>query len=278
MNGTGISHLADLVRRRSGIALADDKAELISHRLSRVARVFGFKDGATLLAELAHPHEELASAVTEAMTTQDTCFFRDPEVFDFLDAAFLPGLIADRAAKKRLRLWSAGCATGQEAYSVAMLLAEQTLAAKGWAVDLLATDISGDAIARAKAGLYADHDMSRGLPAVRRLRHFYRDGEGWRVRERLRRSVTFRTFNLLDDFGWLGEMDVILCRNVLMHFDSRVRSAVLRKIFDTLAADGMLIVGALEMSLGPAFVPVSGLRGAFTKAQGETLHAMQAVG
>lgn len=278
MNAPEISHLADLVRRRSGIKLADSKAEQISRRLARVARVFGFKDGATLLAELAHPHEELASAVTEAMTTQDTWFFRDPEVFDFLDAAFLPGLITDRAMKMRLRLWSAGCATGQEAYSVAMILAEQTLAANGWAVELLATDISGEAVARAKAGLYTDHEMSRGLPAARKLRHFYRDGEGWRVRERLRRSITFRTFNLLDDFGWLGEMDVILCRNVLMYFDARARSAVLRKIFDALAVDGVLIVGAQEASLGPAFVPMSGLRGVFTKAQAEALHAMQAVG
>jgi chemotaxis protein methyltransferase CheR len=278
MNEVSIAHLAELVRRRSGIALAESKAALILRRLAPVARTFGFKDASTLLTGLAHPPEELACAVTEAMTTQDTWFFRDPEVFDLLEKSLLPGLVVNRRHKQRLRIWSAGCATGQEAYSLAMILEELALAASGWAIELLATDISGEAVARAKSGFFADHEVARGLPAARRLRHFVRDGAGWRVHERLRRGVTFRTFNLLDDYGWLGEIDLILCRNVLMYFDQHTRSAALRKVSHALAADGVLVLGTREVGPGPTFLPTARMRSVLTKAQRNVRHVMRAAG
>lgn len=277
MDETGFSHLAELVRRRSGMALAASRPEVISHRLAPVMRTFGFKDTSTLLAALAYPHEELASAVTEVMTVPDTCFFRDQDVFDVLETRLLPALIANRQEKKRLRLWSAACATGQEAYSLAMILEELELAANGWAVELLATDLSGEALKRARNGFFTDYEAD-GLPVARQSRHLVRDGEGWRVSERLRRSVTFRRFNLLDDFGWLGEVNLILCRNVLMYFDQRARSAVLRKISDALAIDGVLVVGARESSLGPCFASAQGLRGVFTKKRRKVPRAMRATG
>jgi chemotaxis protein methyltransferase CheR len=266
MNERTFADLADLVRRRAGIALRADKAQTITRQLTPVARVFGFRDSEALLAELAHPHEELARAVTEAITTQDTSFFRDPVVFEYLAKTVLPEITEVRRSRGRLRIWSAGCATGQEAYSLAILLEESNLAATGWILDLIATDISSGAIARAKDGVYSQHEIQRGLPPVARSRYFTQDASGWRATERLRRSVTFRSFNLLDHFGWLGEFDIIFCRNVLIYITPEEKAALLEKLARALAIDGRLVLGAAEgASATPFFNPAPGPRGIFLK-------------
>jgi chemotaxis protein methyltransferase CheR len=267
MNEGAFGNLSDLVRRRAGITLTRDNARAIGRRLTPVAHLFGFRNSEALLAELAHPHEELACAVTEAMTTQDTSFFRDPDIFAHFSEAILPSLAQARAGGKRLRIWSAGCATGQEAYSLAMLLDASNLVAEGWNIDLIATDFSGDAIARAKDGMYSQYEIQRGLPEAERLRHFTCDIDGWRATKRLRRMVMFRTFNLLDHFGWLGELDVIFCRNVFMYLAPEEKSGVLHKLSHTLAADGHLVLGATERCAGNAlpFMPAPGPRGVFVR-------------
>jgi chemotaxis protein methyltransferase CheR len=267
MEDSAFANLADLVRRRSGIALTRDKAHAVSRRLVPVAHVFGFKNSETLLAELAHPHEELARAITEAITTQDTSFFRDPAIFEHLETGILPALLRARAGRKRLRIWCAGCATGQEAYSLAILLDKMHLASQGWNIDLIATDISADAVAHAKDGIFSQYEIQRGLPALARSQHFIRGGDGWRATERLRRSIVFRPFNLLDHFGWLGELDVIFCRNVLIYFAPEERVVVLEKLAQTLAADGRLVLGAAEGSANNAlpFKAAPGPRGVFFK-------------
>jgi chemotaxis protein methyltransferase CheR len=265
----GFIHLAELVRRRAGIELAPEKAHAIVRRLAPVANIFGFKDSEMLLAELAHPREELAQAVTEAITTQDTSFFREPAVFEYFEQIVLPALTLARAQKKRLRIWSAGCATGQEAYSLAMLLEDADLHARSWNVDLLATDFSADAISRAKEGMYSDYEIQRGLSPAMRSRHFVRESDGWRATQRLRRAVTFRPFNLLDHFGWLGDIDVIFCRNVMIYLTREEKSALLEKIDRTLSADGWLILGSAEGGSPETlpFEPVPGPRGIFRKRQ-----------
>ncbi len=267
MDERAFANLADLVRRRAGIVLMPDKAHAIARRLTPVAHIFGFKHSENLLAELAHPNEELARAVTEAMTTQDTSFYRDPAIFHYLQTDILPALTAARIDRKRLRIWSAGCATGQEAYSLAMLLEESGLPASGWNIDLIATDLSSHAVARAKDGVYSQYEIQRGLSAASRSRHFIHDVDGWRATERLRRNVVFRTFNLLDHFGWLGELDVIFCRNVLIYFTPEEKAAVLEKLARTLAPDGRLVLGAAEGSANSAssFKPAPGPRGIFLK-------------
>ncbi|HUO89300.1 MAG TPA: protein-glutamate O-methyltransferase CheR [Rhizomicrobium sp.] len=258
MNADDIAFLAHVVRRRSGQMLPVHKPHLIEGRLAKVMRRFGFRSVDALVQELRHRRDALARAVTEAMTTNESSFFRDRAAFDQFRDHLLPRLMEDRAATKHLRIWSAACAGGQEAYSIAMLLDEQKLAAQGWSIDFFATDLSAEMIARAEEGLYSNFEVQRGLPIRRLVTHFRQESDGnWRVQENLRRMVTFRQFNLLDSFGWLDDLDVVFCRNVLIYFDRKTKIQVLDKIAETLAPDGALLLGHSETvhGLSNAFVP-----------------------
>jgi chemotaxis protein methyltransferase CheR len=261
------THLADLVRRRSGLVLTPDKKALAGNRLAPVARRFGFRSTAQLLAELPYPSEEVARAITEALTTNDTSFFRDAAVFHFLAKEALPALLASRGASKRLRLWCAATSTGQEAYSLATILDDMQLATKGWKIDLIATDLNEASIARAREGLYASYEIERGLPPQMLERYFVKEGKQWRVIDRLRRTVTFRAFNLLDHFGWLGEVDIILCRNVLLYIEAGLRAAIHEKLREALVADGYLILGDTESTIDH-FAPAKSVRGLYVNPRG----------
>jgi chemotaxis protein methyltransferase CheR len=260
--------LAELVRRRSGIKLALDNPDLIDDKLAPVARLFGFRDLRGLLEEMAHPPEELAQAVTEAMTTRDTSFFRDAAAFDCFERVIVPALLKSRAQVKRLRIWCSGVSTGQEAYSVAMILDRFRLVGAGWKIELLATDLSFDAIARARRGSYTNFEVERGLTSSLLSAYFTSEEPGWRVADRLRRMVSFRTFNLLDDFGWLGELDAIFCRNVLLYLEARARAAAMRRLVRALASDGYLLLGPQDATLdfGLPLTPLPHERGIFAKA------------
>ena len=237
--------LARLLNRRAGLYLTHDKIALLERRLAPVMRRFDFRDVAALMGELRLGREALAEAVTEAMCVNDTGFFRDADLFRRLLERVLPRLVAGRAREKRLRLWSAASSTGQEAYSLAILLDEMGLTREGWSIELVATDLSAQAIERAERGRYAAYEIERGLDA-RMVRWFRRDGSEWVVDAALRRMISFRRFNLLDSFGWLDDLDLILCRNVLMYFDHATRAGVLARMTDTLCADGVLVLGENE--------------------------------
>jgi chemotaxis protein methyltransferase CheR len=208
-------------------------------------RRFDFKDMAGLIGELRLGREALADAVTEAMTVNESSFFRDAALFRKLREDVLPRLVDARGRDKRLRIWSAACAAGQEVYSIAILLTDMGLVRDGWNIDLIATDLSGEAIARAEAGRYASCEIERGLDP-HAMRYFRRERSEWVVDASLRRMVTFRRFNLLDSFGWLDDMDIVFCRNVLMYFDTATRLDVLDRIADTMAPDGLLLLGENE--------------------------------
>jgi chemotaxis protein methyltransferase CheR len=246
MEAEDFDFLAQFLRRRAGIVLAPGRHHLVETRLAPVARRFGFRRVESLLGELRYASETLARAVTEAMTTNDSSFFRDKVVFDYARDMLIPRLVAARAASKRLRIWSAACAAGQEPYSLAMILDEMKLAEQGWSVDLFATDLSSDLIARAEEGTYTEYEIERGLTARRLATHFVREGKSWRVNSRLKRMVNFRTFNLLDSFGWLYEVDAVFCRNVLIFFDGKAKAQVIDKISEILVADGTLVLGHAE--------------------------------
>ncbi len=268
MDGADFDFLADLLRRRSGLHLRQDKLPLVESRLLPVAQRFGFREVASLVAELRHGRETIAGAVTEAMTTNESSFFRDKHAFEYFQNTILPMLLARRAGQRRLRIWCAGAANGQEAYSLAMILDDLRLPEAGWTVDLHATDLSSAAIARAKEGLYSQFEVQRGLPIQRLVRHFAQEGEQWRIAQRLRRMVSFRQFNLLDSFGWLGALDVIFCRNVLIYFDMTTKMRVIDRLADSLAPDGWLVLGATESLAGAssAFAPVDDVRGVYVRA------------
>ncbi len=246
MTPEDFSFLARLLRRRSGLTVTPDKLDLVTRRLMPVMRRFGFRDATGLIQELRLGRETLAAAVTEAVTVNETSFFRDPAVFDHFKTVLLPRLLKARAAQKRLRIWSAACSSGQEAWSIAMILDGMGLAARGWSLDLIATDISREAVARAEEGRYDALEMARGLTDDQRASWFRQSGEHWCITDHLRRMVDFRVFNLLDSFGWLDDLDMIFCRNALLYFDRAAKAAVLERMADTLAPDGFLLLGETE--------------------------------
>lgn len=239
-------YLARLLCRRSGLALSRDRAAMARRRLVPVMHRYGFRHIHALIADIRLGHAALAEAVIEAMTVNETSFFRDPDQHRCLMAEVLPRLIAARGAERRLRLWSAACASGQEVWSLAMLLDEMDLPRQGWHIELIATDLCAAAIARAEAGRYSAFEIERGLGVERLARYLRARGGEWEVAESLRPMVRFRHFNLLDSFGWLDDVDVVLCRNVLMYFDSATRGRVLTRMADTLAGDGVLVLGESE--------------------------------
>lgn len=262
--------LANMLRRRSGLVLTQPKTHFIKSRLAPVVRRFGFKDVDSLIGELRHGRDALARAVTEAMTTNESSFFRDRPAFEQFRDKVLPELLARRAATKRLRIWSAACAAGQEPFSIAMILSDRKLLAQGWTIDLIATDFNSEMIERGEQGLYSHFEVQRGLPIRRLVDHFTQEGGNWRIDESLRRMVTFRPFNLLDSFGWLDDIDVVFCRNVLMYFERKTKASVLDKIAEILAPDGHLMLGPLETAQGlsHAFAPADGVPGHYVKARG----------
>ena len=269
MDHDDVAYLAKLLRRRSGLLLMQPKVHLIQSRLAPVARRFGFKDVNALIRELRHGGDTLARAVTEAMTTNESSFFRDRAAFDAFRDRIVPALLERNAATKRLRIWCAACAAGQEPYSIAMILDDLKLQAQGWTIDLIATDISAEMVARCEQGIYSHFEVQRGLPIRRLVAHFAQEGEAWRISETLRRMVTFRAFNLLDSFGWLDDVDVVFCRNVLMYFDQKTKIAVLDKIAEILVPDGYLVLGPVETAQGLSneFAPSDAASGIYTKAR-----------
>ena len=254
MSPDDFAFLARLVQRRAGIVLSESRRALIGRRLLPVMRRFGFKDLDQMMRELKLGREALAASVTEAMTIQETSFFRDAGLFRRLGRDILPALLAARAREKRLRIWSAACSAGQEAYSIAMMLDSLGVAAEGWSIDLIATDISAEAIARAERGHYSFFETQRGLSEGDLGVWFRAEQGGYTVAQHIRHMVSFRRFNLLDSYGWLDDLDLVLCRNVLIYFDSLTNAAILDRIADTMAPSGVLVLGETETAL-----PVGGL-------------------
>jgi chemotaxis protein methyltransferase CheR len=272
MSASDFAYLADLLKRRSGLALPAGKSHLIETRLAPVARRFGFKTVAALLHELPHGPESMARSVTEAMTINDTWFFRDRAPFESFKDIILPAMLARRMTHGRIRIWCAAASTGQEAYSLAMILQEAELAANDWEFELIATDLNTDSIARAREGLYTNFEVQRGLGIRRLVGHFTQVGEDqWRISDPLRRMVNFRSFNLLDSFDWLGEVDVVFCRNVLLYFDESMKRRVLKKLVAATARDGFFVTGTAETphELVPELEPVADARGLYTRAHPE---------
>lgn len=268
MNPADYSYLANVLRRRTGIVLAEKKTHMIETRLAPVVRRFGFRDSASLLKELHYGHEALVQAVIEAMTTNDSAFFRDRKTFEEFRDIVLPALKIARAQTKTLRIWCAACAAGQEPYSIAMILDDAKLADEGWSITLIATDINSQMIARAEEGVYSQFEVQRGLPIRRLVSNFTQDGADWRICDHLRRMVSFRPFNLLDSYGWLPDCDVVFCRNVLMYFDLKTRLSVLERIGEILAEDGSLLVGPAESVGGQAlgYASANGAPGLYYKS------------
>ncbi len=251
--------IADLVRQRSGIALGPDKAYLVESRLDQIVRSGRFKSLSELASHLrSRPDEALSRDVTEALTTNETLFFRDAKPFEHLRGQVLPALHATLPPDRTIRLWSAAASSGQEAYSIAMAALDAGIGARP--VQILGTDISDLQVNRARSGVYSDFEIQRGLPPAQRARHFHRTPAGWSVNDAVRRMVEFRPWNLIEDLRPLGSFDVVFCRNVLLYFDLATKTRVLDAIWDRLAPGGLLYLGGAETILGVTdrFVPCPG--------------------
>lgn len=262
-----LKHFAAVLKAGSGFVLTRETAHLVEGRLAPLARREGFSSVAALLSALrAKPDARLQDAAVMAMASTETFFFRDPAVFDRLRDHVLPALAQARPGG-RVRAWSAGCSTGQEAWSLAMAGEEARAAGAKLTLEVTGTDLSRACLEKAEAGLYTQFEVQRGLPARLLVSWFDKIDEMWRVSLRLRADVRFRRVNLVEDFAGPQRFDLILCRNVLDGFDAETRAAVLGRLAGRLAEDGVLVLGANEVprELGDALSPLPGARGVFTK-------------
>jgi chemotaxis protein methyltransferase CheR len=251
MDSDGYEYLRCLLHERSGLALLGDKQYLIESRLMPVARRHGHAGLSELVRAARNPGSELLRTdIVEAMTTNETFFFRDKTPFEHFTETMLPQLLQARSNRRRLRIWCAAASTGQEPYSLAMLLDENARKLAGWKVEIIATDISHEVLDKAKAGLYTQFEVQRGLPINFLMKYFKQVGDMWQVSPAIRQMVQFKPFNLLDDIAPLGSFDIIYCRNVLIYFDAETKADVLWRMADILAPDGYLLLGAAETILG----------------------------
>jgi chemotaxis protein methyltransferase CheR len=239
-----------LVRQRAGIVLDADKAYLVETRLAPLARQGGFESIQGMLTHSqASPHAALRDKLVEALTTNETSFYRDVRPFDALREVVLPDLLRKRAAARRLEVWCAAASTGQEPYTLAMLLREHFPELAGWDVRLTATDISTDVLARARAGCYSQVEVNRGLPAPLLAKYFSRVGANWKLADDIRRMVDFRPLNLIERWPDLGRPDLVLIRNVLIYFDVPTKKDILARARRILRPDGYLMLGGGETTL-----------------------------
>jgi chemotaxis protein methyltransferase CheR len=257
--------LRKLLKDRSGLVLPADKQYLVESRLMPIARKAGINGLGELVAKLKAGSERLAVDVVEAMTTNESFFFRDKIPFDHFREVVLPTLMKARAAHKRIRIWCAAASTGQEPYSLAMLLKEQADKLIGWRVDIIGTDLSTEVLEKAKAGMYSQFEVQRGLPIQMLVKYFAANGEMWQVSADLRAMVQYKPFNLLQDFSHLGMFDVVFCRNVLIYFDQETKIAVLERVARVMEADSYLVLGAAETVVGltESFKPMLDRRGLY---------------
>jgi len=245
------SYVSTLVRQRSAIVLEPGKEYLVSSRLLPLARESGLTTVGELVTQLrSAPHGPLSGKVVEAMTTNETSWFRDGAPFQMVSQELLPRVLAERPpGDRRLRVWSAASSTGQEAYSLAMLLADWLPGQPGWTAQIVGTDISEEVVAKAREGRYSQLEINRGLPASLLVRHFSRAGTQWQIAEPLRRMVEFRTMNLAAPLPPMQPFDIVFCRNVLIYFDTDTRRRILDAVARVLRPTGFLVLGAAETTL-----------------------------
>jgi chemotaxis protein methyltransferase CheR len=257
--------LRKLLKERSGLDLSADKQYLVESRLVPLARKAGLGGIPDLVTKMKAGDAPITADVVEAMTTNETFFFRDKIPFDHLRDTILPALTQARANRRTLRIWSAACSTGQEPYSIAMCLREQAAMLAGWRVEIVGTDLSQEVLEKSKAGIYSQFEVQRGLPIQLLVKYFAQIGEMWQLNGDVRSMVQYRQLNLLHDFSSLGKFDVVFCRNVLIYFDQETKAAIFERIARVVEPDGMLMLGAAESVVGitDAFRPFPDKRGLY---------------
>jgi chemotaxis protein methyltransferase CheR len=278
MTPLDFDYLRLLLKQRSGLVLSADKGYLLENRLQPVARRHGGDSLSDLVAQLRRPDSELLiSEVVEAMMTHESFFFRDKTPFEQFRNIVVPAMMTARAAQRRLRIWCAATATGQEPYSLAMCVRELGPILAGWQVEIVASDLSIEVLEKAKNGIYSQFEVQRGLPIQLLIKYFTQTGESWQISPDIRAMVQFRQLNLLQDFSHLGRFDVVLCRNVLIYFDQDTKFDVIERIAKVTERDGYLMMGAAETVIGltDSFKPLADQRGLYVVNQPNGLASRQ---
>lgn len=243
--------LCAYLKRSSGLVLDRDKRYLVDSRLLPIVqreKLSGLPELVTILEKGSSP--SLAKEVVQAMTINETYFFRDKLPFDALRDNVIPRIIKAKGADKSLRIWCAASSTGQEPYSIAIVLAEMKHKLAGWKTEIIGTDLANHAIDKARNGIYTQFEVQRGLPTPYLLRYFKQCGDTWQISESIRSQVSYRNFNLLSDFAVLGKFDIIFCRNVLIYFNATGKRDILQRMSRQLNPEGFVILGAAEGLVG----------------------------
>jgi chemotaxis protein methyltransferase CheR len=260
LDPTDFEYISKLVLKRSAIVLEPEKNYLVESRLLPLARREGLSSIAELVARMrATSLDGLNQKVVEAMTTNETSFFRDLNPFEALRKVVLPDLFQRRASERRLRIWCGASSTGQEPYTIALILREHFAGFADWKTGIVATDLSTDVLARAREARYSQLEVNRGLPTPLLMKYFQRQGTGWQLKEEVRRLVEFCPLNLIDTAWRIGPADIVFLRNVLIYFDVPTKKTILQKVRQVLRPDGYLFLGGAEttMNLDDAFERIS---------------------
>ena len=258
-------YLRKILKDHSGLDLSADKQYLIESRLLPLSRKCGLPGISELVQKMMGGAPAITSQVVEAMTTNETFFFRDKVPFEHFREAIMPEVLKARVGRKSIRIWCAAGSTGQEPYSIAMSLKEMGTSLAGWRVDIIATDLSTEVLEKSKSGIYSQFEVQRGLPIQLLVKYFKQNGELWQINPELRAMVQHRQLNLLHDFSQLGKFDVIFCRNVLIYFDQNTKINVFGRLARMMESDGFLVLGAAETVVGltDVFKPFPEKRGLY---------------
>jgi chemotaxis protein methyltransferase CheR len=258
-------YLRKLLKDHSGLDLSADKQYLIESRLLPLSRKHGLAGISEIVQKMKAGSASLIAQVVEAMTTNETFFFRDKVPFDHFRDSIMPEALKARAGRKNIRIWCAAGSTGQEPYSLAMCLKEMSAALAGWRVEIVATDLSQEVLEKSKAAIYSQFEVQRGLPIQMLVKYFKQTGEFWQINADIRSMVQHRQLNLLHDFSQLGVFDIIFCRNVLIYFDQDTKINIFNRLAKSMETDGFLVLGAAETVVGltDVFKPYPEKRGLY---------------
>lgn len=258
--------LREMLKTESGLVLTEDKQYLLESRLSPLVKKHGFTSVQDLVQKWRRGADKaLQSRIVEAMTINESFFFRDKSPFDNFENHMLKDLIERNKTSRHIRIWSAAASTGQEAYSLAMILKEYATELQGWKIEIIGTDLCSDALEKAKTGIYSQFEVQRGMPVKYLVKNFKQIGTMWQINEPLRSMVQFRQFNLMNNFSLFGRFDIIFLRNVLIYFDKETKTDILQRMEKQVNKQCFLVLGASEtlVGLNEAFKPVDGVRGLY---------------
>lgn len=254
---------------KSGLVVTPDKTYLLESRLSPHIKAWGLADMAALADSLRKNMDRAKiDTIVDAMTTNETSFFRDAKPFDKFRDTVVPAILQKKTPGTPIKIWSAACSSGQEPYTLAMTIKENAAKFGGARFDILATDLSKEILTQAKAGTYSQFEVQRGMPIQLLIKYFAQNGDKWTVKDELKQMIQFQSFNLLDSMDTMGPFDIIFCRNVLIYFDQQTKARILERMRKRLQPHGFLFLGGAETVLGitNAFKPMEGERGLYVPA------------